>query len=208
MLISGIIISMILSYLLGSIPTGYIFAKTLKNIDIREHGSGNVGATNVFRTIGKIPGIIVFVIDFLKGFLSVIIIPLVIVKIFSIHVAYEYNGIFLVLCGASAIIGHIWTVFLNFKGGKGVATTAGVIGGIAPLIFISSFLVWIIVFYLWKYVSLASILAGISLPIFSVIYGADFYFVLFSGVFSIVGILSHRANIKRLLSGVENKISK
>ena len=202
-----IIISLIAAYLLGSMPTAYIFAKVLSGVDIRAHGSGNVGATNVARTIGKVPGIIVLVIDILKGFAAVAILPLIIKKIFP-DTGDSFNETVLVLLGMAVIFGHIWTVFLKFKGGKGVATTAGAMIALSPVIFGIAIVVWIIVFSIWKYVSLASIVAAITLPIASVITGKSFMFVVFSAVVCMIGIYTHRTNIKRLIQGSENRIVK
>ncbi|MFQ5952618.1 MAG: glycerol-3-phosphate 1-O-acyltransferase PlsY [Candidatus Omnitrophota bacterium] len=198
-----VILAAIAAYFLGAIPTGYIFGRVLKNIDIREHGSGNVGATNVFRTVGKVPGIIVLAIDVLKGFLAVTVLPLCVKTIFPdvLLPAYTY-----ILLGVSVIAGHIWTVFLKFKGGKGVATTAGVMAGLAPLILAGSFLVWVVVFAIWRYVSLASICAATALPIFAVISGRDLSFVIFCAVLCLVGVYSHRSNILRLIRGKEKKL--
>ncbi|MDD3088630.1 MAG: glycerol-3-phosphate 1-O-acyltransferase PlsY [Candidatus Omnitrophica bacterium] len=195
-----------LGYLIGSIPTAFIFAKALKGIDIRQCGSGNVGATNVFRTIGKGPGIAVFVIDFVKGFAAVLIVPALV------------NGILMnreplsdwarIVPGVAAILGHIWTIFLSFKGGKGVSTTAGVMAALAPLIFISGLGTWLIVFRISGYVSLASIAAAISLPIASLVLGEGSGFIALSGVLCVLGVFSHRTNIKRLMNGTENKFVK
>ena len=194
---------LIIAYFLGSIPTAYIFGKLLKNIDIREYGSGNVGATNVFRTVGKIPGIVVLLLDFLKGFTAVILIPIILERVLPTAAEHFFFVIFL---GVSVISGHIWTVFLRFKGGKGVATTAGVMLGLSPWLLLAAFVVWVIVFSAWKYVSLASIIAATSLPIFAAIAGENFYFILFCAVLCIVGVFGHRSNIKRLIRGEERKI--
>jgi glycerol-3-phosphate acyltransferase PlsY len=200
------VLAVVIAYLIGSIPTAYIFGKVLKGFDIRQHGSGNVGATNVFRTIGKIPGIIVLVIDFLKGAVVVTLLPLALKKLFpGTSIPYEDIYIFL---GAAAIAGHIWTVFLRFKGGKGVATTAGVMVGLFPVIFLIGLVVWVVVFAIWKYVSLASIAAAVSLPILAVLTGKDLKIVLFMAILCMVGIYGHRDNIKRLIQGKENKIVK
>ncbi|MFH1878516.1 MAG: glycerol-3-phosphate 1-O-acyltransferase PlsY [Candidatus Omnitrophota bacterium] len=201
-----IALCMIASYLLGSVPTGYLFAKILRGIDIRDFGSGNVGATNVFRTVGKVPGIIVFVLDFMKGFVAAVFIPVFFKNLFF---PYENVGAYIgILSGTAAIAGHIWTVFLNFKGGKGVATTAGVVAGLSPLVVIVCFCLWFFVMSVWKYVSLASIAAAVALPVVAVIAGKDFYFIVFCCVLCLLGAYSHRSNIKRLLSGNEAKIVK
>ncbi|MEA3489561.1 MAG: glycerol-3-phosphate 1-O-acyltransferase PlsY [Candidatus Omnitrophota bacterium] len=199
-------VPVIAAYLLGAMPTAYIFARVLKGIDIREHGSGNVGATNVVRTVGKVPGIIVLVIDFLKGIAAVTLIPLL-MKTFFPELDVNYGDLCIFL-GAAVISGHIWTVFLAFKGGKGVATTAGVIVGLYPWIFLGCLLIWVAVFAVWKYVSVASITAAVALPIISVIAGKDLKVVLFTSLLCIFGIYKHRANIKRLIQGKETRIVK
>ncbi|MBF0215471.1 MAG: glycerol-3-phosphate 1-O-acyltransferase PlsY [Candidatus Omnitrophica bacterium] len=199
-----IIFGVVLAYLLGSLPTAYIFGKTLKNIDIREHGSGNMGATNVFRTVGKTPGLIVLVIDFLKGLLAVTMIPIILKRFIP---AYAENSAWiLILFGVAVICGHVWTIFLNFKGGKGVATTAGVLAGISPLILILCLAVFSTVFYIWRYVSLGSIIAALFLPIFAVIFNNNIYYVLFCSGLTILAIIKHRENIRRLIRGEEKRL--
>ena len=197
--------ALVVAYFIGAIPTGYILGKLIKGIDIREHGSGNVGATNVFRTMGKIPGLIVFIIDFLKGFIVVTLIPFCLIKFFSDPVVFSYGFMYLLL-GISAISGHIWTIFLKFKGGKGVATTAGVIAGQSPVIFAVCFVIWITIFSVWRYVSLASIAAAISLPFFAVLSGKSLEFKIFCAIIAVLAVYSHRTNIKRLIQGNEKKL--
>jgi glycerol-3-phosphate acyltransferase PlsY len=197
--------AIVIAYLIGSIPTAYIFGRIFKGIDIRQHGSGNVGATNVYRTVGKIPGITVFVLDFSKGLVSAGILPALLRKIYpDVPVTPGLAGIFL---GTAAIAGHIWTIFLRFKGGKGVATTAGVITGIAPMVTAGWAIIWVAAFSVSRYVSLASIISTIFLPIFALITGQELYFVIFCAVMAIVGVYVHRTNIKRLVMGTENKVS-
>ncbi len=200
-----IIPAIILAYLLGSIPTAYIFGKVLKGIDIRRHGSGNVGATNVFRTVGKVEGIIVLVIDFLKGLIAVTLIPFYLAKFLPEPLAYYHFNI-LIFLGAAAVCGHIWTVFLGFKGGKGVATMAGVVAGLSLAVLFACLGVWMLVFAIWRYVSLASIVVAVILPIFAIAFGSDLYFLIFCAIFSIIGIYRHRENIKRLIQGTEKKL--
>jgi len=196
--------AVILSYLIGAIPTGYICGKLLKGIDIRTLGSGNVGATNVFRVVGKIPGLVVFIIDFLKGLVAVTVIPFCVNRFFSHPEVFSHSYIYLLL-GIAAISGHIWTIFLKFKGGKGVATTAGVITGLAPLVFVTCFGAWLVVFFIWRYVSLASITAAVLLPVTAGLTGQSIDFVIFCSVLALLGVYSHRSNIRRLLKGNENK---
>lgn len=198
--------AIIIAYLVGAIPTGYIFGRILKGVDIRQHGSGNVGATNVVRTVGTVPGIIVFILDLSKGLVAVIVLPALLVS-FAPDAAGSC-ALIRILLGVAAISGHVWTCFLKFKGGKGVATTAGVMAGLSPWIFLGCFGVWIIIFAIWKYVSLASIIAAIALPVFSVASGQAIEFTVFCATLCVMGVYAHRANIKRLIQGTESKIIK
>lgn len=202
----SMILSVITAYLVGSIPVAYIFGKVFRGIDIREHGSGNVGATNIARVMGKKTGIIVFVLDLSKGLVAVTLIPMFFHGIFVS--SGEPSELMLVLSGGASIIGHMWTIFLKFKGGKGVSTTAGVMAGLHPTILVGGLIVWIAVFAVWKYVSLASISAAVALPILAVITGKDLVFVAFCGIICILGVYGHRSNIKRLLQGSETRIVK
>ncbi|NQT33031.1 MAG: glycerol-3-phosphate 1-O-acyltransferase PlsY [Candidatus Omnitrophica bacterium] len=202
-----VILSVIAAYLIGSIPTAYIFGRMLKGVDIREYGSGNVGATNVARVIGKGPGIVVFIIDFLKGFSAVALIPLAFNRIAPDAIEAASNYIF-ILAGAAAIAGHIWTVFLKFKGGKGVSTTLGVMAALSPAIFLGCILVWVVVFSVWRYVSLASISVAVSLPILAVFMNESLSFIMFCAALCLVSVYAHRSNIKRLIQGTESRIVK
>ncbi len=199
----SIAVSILVSYLLGAIPTGYIAGRMVKNIDIREHGSKNMGATNVFRTLGMWPGIVVLLIDILKGVLPVVVFA----NIFDLH-----QPLVLVAIGVTAVVGHNWTVFLGFKGGKGVATTLGVliglaieIPGIRPVLALTV-AIWFVVFLLFGYVSLASIAAGVVLPVLMVYFNAPFVIKIMSILLCVFIVLRHRANITRLGSGQENRI--
>ncbi len=196
-----------IAYLFGSIPTAIIAGKLLKGIDIREHGSGNAGATNVLRVLGWKAGIVVLLIDMLKGFVPVFwLAPM-------LNTAPEYTVYFQILAAIAAIVGHIWTVFAGFKGGKGVGTSAGVFLGLAPVPLLSALAVFIIVVALTRYVSLGSLLAALAFLLG--LLAQRFVFsmplpdiLLYLG--SIVVILiwyAHRENIKRLLAGNENKVS-
>lgn len=200
-----VILGVIAAYLLGSIPTAYIFGKVFKNIDIREHGSGNVGATNTFRTIGKIPALIVLLIDSAKGLLAVTVIPMFLEKMLTQPISSYSVNIF-VLLGAAAITGHVWPVFLSFKGGKGVATTAGVMLGLSPVIFVTCFIVWLAAFLAWRYVSLASVITATALPVVTLIFSKDIFMIFFTSVICFVGVFKHRSNIKRLFQGTEKKL--
>lgn len=195
-------LGLIIAYLIGSIPTGYIFGRLLKGIDIREFGSGNVGATNTFRVIGRVPGLIVLAIDIFKGFLCATYIAN-----FFMYVSPAVRPeLYRVLVGLAAIAGHNWTIFLRFKGGKGVATSAGVVVGLIPKIFWLGFLAWVIVFFISGYVSLASIVASILVPIFTLLFGEPAEIIVFMSILCLVIVYRHRSNIARLKRGQEKRI--
>ena len=191
------------AYLIGSIPTAYVFGRVLKGIDIRQFGSGNIGATNAFRAIGRLPALIVLAIDILKGFVCVTYIASFFLFIAPVARPELYN----VLTGLAVIAGHNWTIFLKFKGGKGVATSAGVVIGLTPGIFWLGFLVWIIVFSITGYISLASIIASISVPLFTLVFGELTEIVIFMSLLCLILVYKHRPNIKRLAKGEEKRIS-
>lgn len=189
------------AYLIGSIPTGYILTKIFKGIDIRKAGSSNVGATNVFRTAGKIPGLITLIIDVLKG----VIVVTVIAGFFYQFLSDIDHDFYLAFLGLSVISGHVWTIFLRFKGGKGVATTIGVLMVIAPKALLFSLIIWVIFFSITKYVSAASIGFNIFLPLFATLLGQSFYTIIFAIIICCISTYKHKDNIKRLLKGEENK---
>ena len=197
-----ITISVVSAYFLGAIPTGYLCGRLLKGIDIRQHGSKNMGATNVLRTLGKGPGLAVLLIDILKG-----VIPTTVVA----NLCGVSDPLALVLIGAAAVAGHNWTVFLQFKGGKGVATSLGVLIGLAIQIpglrpvLVATIATWIAVFVLSRYVSLASITAAVTLPAFMVIFNAPFAIKIMSIVLCLFVVFRHRSNIDRLIKGQENR---
>ena len=191
------------AYIIGSIPTAYIFGKVLKGIDIREYGSGNAGATNVFRVIGKTPGVIVLMIDIIKGFLCATYLA----SGFLYLAPVTRPELYRILVGLSAIAGHNWTLFLKFKGGKGVAASAGVVIGLIPKIFWLGFLVWLITFFITGFVSLSSIVAVISIPIFTLAFGEPAEMVIFMCLLSLIIVYKHKPNIRRLARGEEKRIS-
>ena len=212
-------IVIVLSYIVGSIPTSVMLSKWRHGFDIRSKGSGNAGGTNVFRVLGWKSGVFVTTIDCLKGVLS----TTVIARLFWDPTLPFYNRtpfddftIIQMICGAAAIVGHIWTVFAGFKGGKGMATTAGMLIGIAPTEFAVSAAVFFAVFVSWKYVSLGSIAAAIAFPASIIIrhnilsdeIHSYHTLVFFSIGVCIILVYSHRKNIKRLLEGTENKVTK
>ena len=185
------------AYLLGSIPFGLLVARS-RGVDIRKVGSGNIGATNVLRSVGKPWGILVFLLDFLKGLAP----ALLAARLSPVTDAGLY-------CGFAAIAGHNWPVWLGFKGGKGVATSAGVLAGAAPLTILPGLLTWIIVLKTTRYVSLASILAAVVVAASAWIFYADHPVVAaLLTVLALLVIVRHRANIGRLLRGEENRFQR
>ena len=189
------IIVILCSYIIGSIPSGLILGKTFWNVDLREHGSKNIGATNAWRTLGKLPGFIVFVADLLKGMVGVYLGMLLV-----------GTSTAMIIGGIVAIIGHSLSLFLKFKGGKGVATGLGVIIMLMPTVSAIVFIIWLVIVMISKYVSLASIIAAICVPIFAFILGMPFEFVAFGVVAALFVIYRHKSNIGRLMNGTENKI--
>lgn len=195
------ILSVFAAYIIGSFPTSYIMGRLVKGIDVREAGSKNAGATNVLRTVGKIPALITLIVDIAKGFLVVTVLA---DYFYSIDVPFVYE-FYKPLLGFIAICGHIWPVWLKFRGGKGVATTLGVALGLAPLVLLPSLVIWIAVFAWKKFVSLASILSLMAFPIFACISGCPVYTTVFSVAICAIVIYKHKTNIARLLKGQENK---
>ncbi|MEA3188007.1 MAG: acyl phosphate:glycerol-3-phosphate acyltransferase [Chthoniobacter sp.] len=196
----------VISYLLGSIPFGFLVAKT-RGIDIRQHGSGNIGATNVLRVLGKKWGIPVFVLDALKGLIAVRL-----AMVLGAHeIPLAAAGIMGAVC---CILGHNFPIWLGFKGGKGIATSAGVLLGMLPVAGVLSFCVWLLLFFLTRYVSLASIFAAITVPVVVVLQlifvwkGNGWPFFYFALVIAVLAVWRHRSNIKRLLTGTEPRFEK
>lgn len=183
-------------YLLGSIPFGYIVGKLFKKIDIRELGSGNIGATNVFRILGPSLASLVLIGDIGKGIFSIYL-----VRYLNID-----NLLILTIAGLVVICGHDWSLFLGFKGGKGIATTFGVVFALNPTISILALIIWGVVLVTTRYVSLSSIFAVISIFIFTILFKQPYEYIIFSAIILVLGIFNHKDNIKRLRSGNERKI--
>jgi len=198
-----------ISYLIGSIPTAYIFVRIIKGIDIRKSGSGNVGATNALRILGKGWGIAVLFLDILKGFLPVVLLGSYLASKIDF---IQAQNLFIII-GLSSICGHNWTLFLNFKGGKGVATTLGVLLALAlkvpglSIVLGLTILVWFVSFILTRIISFSSVLSAVSFPLFTLIFRQSAVIVLLGILLSVFIILRHRPNIKRLLKGEEPRIT-
>lgn len=194
-----------IAYLLGSIPTAVWLGKTKYGIDVREHGSKNAGATNTFRVLGKKPGIVVLSIDILKGFIAVFLPFLAGVG------AWDSNELIQVklVCALMAVIGHVLPLFAGFKGGKGVATSLGVIIGVHPSAAAICVVLFLIVFITSKFVSLGAIVAACSFPLTIIFYFKtdSVWLMVFSLILSAAVIYAHRKNISRLLKGEENRMN-
>ena len=195
-----------LGYLFGSIPTAIIMGKALRGIDIREHGSGNAGGTNVFRVLGWKPGVAVILIDMLKGAIATIFVPRLVLSALPIEPIYLS-----LLAGFAAIAGHIWTIFAHFRGGKGVGTAAGMLFGLVPIAATICLAIFFIIAFATRYVSLASMTAAVALPVVNGI--LEFAFNqpqpaalhILSIILALLIVFTHRSNIKRLLNGTENR---
>ena len=187
---------LIASYVLGSVPFGLLIVKSWKGIDIRKFGSGNIGATNVLRTAGKGPAAVVFVADVLKGLIPVMV----------ARRLFPDTPWMAVSAGLLAMIGHTLSIFLGFRGGKGVATGLGIFVGLEPRAAGIAFGIWLVVLGLTKYVSLASMIGAVSIPVLMFAFGMPAAYKAF-GVFAAAFVLlKHRSNITRLLQGKESRI--
>ncbi len=201
------VFAIILSYLIGGIPFGYLIAVT-KGIDIREEGSGNIGATNVSRVLGRKYGLIIFILDMFKGFVAVFFIPL-------LASGMEYpttpDNLLVILCGLFAVLGHAFPVYLRFKGGKAVATSFGIFVWLAPIPILISFGVWIVTVMVSRYVSLGSMI-GTLVVIGAIVYfvdapfGDNVYLTFLAVAVAILVIAKHKSNIQRIVSGTEKRV--
>ncbi len=187
---------LVIGFFLGSIPFGYLVSKYLKKIDIREHGSGNIGTANTFRVLGVNYALLVLIGDCLKGLLAVYLAKLTATE----------NIAFQLLTGLFAIMGHNWSIFLKLKGGKGIATTFGVILSIYPNIAFISAIIWVVLVIAFRFAALGSIVSVISMFILSFIFGTPVEFKYFLIIINLLAIFRHRGNIIRLLQHRENRI--
>lgn len=198
----------IASYLLGAIPFAFLIARA-KGVDIRKVGSGNIGATNVFRGVSKMLGILTFFLDAFKGFVPAFFFPLAVMKIYPDFPSNQLVPL-QITCAFLAVCGHNWPVYLKFKGGKGVATSAGALLGIAPMAMLIGFAGWIVVFSITRYVSVGSIAAAVITPAVGWIQyhknSGSMLIPVFLSIIAILVIVRHKSNIIRLMNGTENKI--
>jgi len=214
----SIAIIAVLSYLVGSIPTSIIVAKARQGIDIRQHGSGNAGGTNVIRVLGWKTGVMVIALDMAKGLIATMFVARLMYGPipFENKTPFDDFTVVQIIAGCAAILGHVWTLFAGFKGGKGMATAGGMLIGVAPVEVAVSFGVFAIVFLVSHYVSLGSLSAAVAFPltmffrenIFMVDIEGYNTLIFFSIGISLLIIYTHRANIKRLLRGTENRITR
>jgi glycerol-3-phosphate acyltransferase PlsY len=196
-MVISLVISILIAYILGSIPTSYWLGKWFKGLDIREHGSKNPGATNALRILGKPLGFTTLFLDIMKGWAAVIIAR------HGFHLTLDWM---LVLVGLAAVFGHIFTLFLHFKGGKGVATTFGIFLAFTPIATLCTIGIFIITITFSRYVSLASILSAIAFPIFIYYFQCPLIYVFLGIILGLFIIIRHKSNIQRILNGTENKI--
>lgn len=208
----------ILSYLIGAIPTSIIVAKSRRGIDIRQHGSGNAGGTNVIRVLGWKIGVLVIALDMAKGLIATILVSRLMFGAlpFENKTPFDDYTVVQIIAGCSAMLGHIWTLFAGFRGGKGIATAGGMLIGIAPVEVAVSFGIFAIVFMVSHYVSLGSLSAAVAFPltmffrenVFLVEIEGYHTLIYFSIGIALLIIYTHRSNIRRLLAGTENRISR
>ncbi|MBI3323635.1 MAG: glycerol-3-phosphate 1-O-acyltransferase PlsY [Candidatus Omnitrophica bacterium] len=196
-----LVTALCLSYLLGSVPTGLLVVRLTRGLDVRKHGSGNVGATNVARVAGKLPGLFVLVVDLLKGWVPV---GVVAGQAWVLGAGVS-AGSLKILLGLAAVSGHIWNPFLQFKGGKGVATALGVLLGLDPRVGLASLAIWIGVFLATRYVSVASISAAFCAPFLITLFGLPAAWTLGAIAVALSIIARHRPNLLRLLHGEEHR---
>ncbi|MGI6567313.1 MAG: glycerol-3-phosphate 1-O-acyltransferase PlsY [Firmicutes bacterium] len=188
------ILVIIISYLVGSIPFGLIIGRLWAKIDVREYGSGNIGTSNVLRTVGPWAAITVFALDVAKGAAAVYLATLA---------GADYVRI---LAGVAAIVGHNWPIYLRFRGGKGIATSLGVVITLTPVVALMLLGLWIIIVGITRYISLASLAVAFLFPLFLIVFDAPWTYVLAGVLISAFAFHRHRDNIKRLLGGTEHKI--
>lgn len=200
------IITAVFAYLVGSIPTGFLIARA-RGVDIRQTGSGNIGATNAFRVLGKGWGIGVLLLDFAKGLGACLLVPMLVRSMLNLSVESEGSITLALVAAAFAVLGHNFTLWLRFKGGKGIATTAGVLTALVPWPLLIGFGVWVLLFAITRYVSLGSIAAAVAIPVSTwFTTGGDPALSGLTAVLGVMALLKHRSNIQRLLSGTENRL--
>lgn len=205
-----------ISYLIGAIPSSVWYGKLFRGVDIREHGSGNAGATNTFRILGWKAGTIVLLFDFGKGLFCTLVVSQIAYSIGGgpavLYEGWDVYSMVMILCGVGAVVGHMFPIYSNFVGGKGAATACGMLYGIEPLSISIALAIFLIVMFTSRYVSLASISASVIYPFtqLTLRYGFDWHIdgsiIIFSTLIALGIIIKHKGNIRRLLDGNENRI--
>ncbi len=204
---AGYILTALVAYLLGSIPTGFLVGK-MRGIDIRAVGSGNIGATNVFRALGTVAGVLVMLADALKGWLAVAVLSRLSANWFLSSSSASQHEATAILAGLCAILGHNYTCWLRFKGGKGIATSAGVLVALVPYSLLIILAIWLVVLAVSRFVSLASVCASFSLPFATWLTGRSVTLIVVTAAMAALAIWKHRANLKRLAAGTEHRFGK
>jgi glycerol-3-phosphate acyltransferase PlsY len=197
MVVLGVIafvVLFVLAYLCGSIPFGLVVGKLFYHVDVRQYGSGNVGTTNVFRVLGKRAGVAVLICDMLKGYIPAIL---------AVWLFGPWPTIFI---AAAPVVGHIYSIFLKGKGGKGIATGAAVVLALVPLVFGIILLVWILLLLTTRYVSVASLAASFLVPVLTIAFGEPLPYEIAAVLVAVVVWWAHRGNIQRLAKGTENRV--
>jgi glycerol-3-phosphate acyltransferase PlsY len=195
--IAAFVAALLLAYVMGSIPFGVVVGKLFYHVDVREHGSGNVGTTNVFRVLGKKAGVVVLVCDMLKGFVPAFI---------AAQFLRETNPWLVIFIAAAPVVGHMYSIFLKGRGGKGVATGAGVVLALVPLAFAVIAAVWVLLIIITRYVSLASLVATLLVPVFVFALGDPLPYKIAAVLVTVFIFWAHRGNISRLRHGTENRV--
>jgi glycerol-3-phosphate acyltransferase PlsY len=203
--IVGYILTALVAYLLGSIPTGFLVGKA-RGIDIRAIGSGNIGATNVFRALGIPAGVFVMFCDAAKGWIAVKVAAVCLARWIDPAASQLSREWFCILAGVCVVLGHNYTCWLHFKGGKGIATSAGVLLELVPEALLIILAVFVIVLALTRIMSLASIAASFTLPFATWLRGGSLTMIIVTGALAVLAIYKHKANIRRLLNGTEGRI--
>ena len=191
----GFIILFVLAYLAGSIPFGLVVGKLFYGVDVRQQGSGNVGTTNVYRVLGKKAGTVVMICDILKGYIPAAIAAALFTPWAAIFIA------------AAPVVGHIYSIFLKGRGGKGIATGAGVVLALVPLAFLIILTTWIVLILVTRYVSVASLVAAVLVPVLTIAWGEPLPYQIAGVLVAVLVWWAHRANIQRLLAGEEHRVT-
>ena len=193
--IAAFVAAMLLAYVIGSIPFGVVVGKLFYHVDVREHGSGNVGTTNVFRVLGKKAGVIVLICDMLKGYVPAAV------------AAAVFDPWFAIIIAAAPVLGHIYSIFLKGRGGKGIATGAGVVLALVPLAFAIILTAWLLLILITRYVSVASLAAAVLVPVLTIALDEPLPYEIAGVLVAILVWWAHRSNISRLLAGEENRVT-